>query len=116
MPSIAALTIYLFGASAFNHGVSNLVSQRKALVAKQLPDSALPALNGFSVAIIGIGIYYMLAAYQENRAFFTMTLARFISARIFWAQGPAWRVIATWEAISAVMTAAALAWDAYTET
>lgn len=111
MPSISALTIYIFGASAFNHGVSNLVSQRKALASKQLPDSALPALNGFSVAIIGIGIYYMLAAYQENRAFFAMTLARFISARIFWAQGPAWQVIATWEAVSAVMTGIALVWD-----
>ncbi|KAF4961364.1 hypothetical protein FSARC_10209 [Fusarium sarcochroum] len=92
MPSLAALTIYIFGLSAFNHGVSNLVSQRKALAAKQLPESALPALNGFSVAIIGIGIYYMLAAYQENRTFFAMTLARFISASIFWAQGPAWRI------------------------
>lgn len=55
----------------------------------------------------------MLAAYQENRAFFALTLARFISASIFWFQGPAWRVIATWEAISAVMTAAALAGEAY---
>jgi hypothetical protein len=113
MPSISAITIFIFGLSAFNHGVSNLVSPQKALTAKQLPDSALPALNGFSVAIIGIGIYYMLAAYQDNRAFFTLTLARFISARIFWAQGPAWRVIATWEAVSAGFTAAALLGEAY---
>jgi len=113
MPSAAAFTIYLFGASAFHHGVSNLFSPRKALTSKGLPESALPALNGFSVAIIGIGIYYILAAYQENTSFFVMTLARFISARIFWAQGPAWRVIATWEGTSAVMTAMALAWDAW---
>ena len=111
MPTITALTIYVFGLSAFNHGVSNLIQPRKALAAKQLPESALPALNAFSVAIIGIGIYYMLAAYQENTAFFAMTLARLISARLFWLQGPAWRVISTWEAVSAVMTAAALAWD-----
>ncbi len=113
MPSAAAVTIYLFGASAFYHGVSNLLSPRKALTAKQLPDSSLSALNGFSVAIIGIGIYYTLAAYQENTAFFVMTLSRLISARIFWVQGPAWRVIATWEGISAGMTALALAWDAW---
>ncbi|KAJ4258116.1 hypothetical protein NW762_008257 [Fusarium torreyae] len=113
MPSITALTIYVFGLSAFNHGVGNLISQRKALAAKQLPESALPALNAFSVAIIGIGIYYMLAAYQENRTFFAMTLARFISASIFWAQGPAWRVIATWEAVSAGLTGAALVWEGY---
>ncbi|KAF5700047.1 hypothetical protein FMUND_14490 [Fusarium mundagurra] len=113
MPSITAVTIFIFGLSAFNHGVSNLISPRKALAAKQLQDSALPALNGFSVAIIGIGIYYMLAAYQENRGFFALTLARFISARIFWLQGPAWRVIATWEAFSAVLTAIALAYEGY---
>ncbi|KAF4430457.1 hypothetical protein FACUT_8823 [Fusarium acutatum] len=113
MPSITAVTIFIFGLSAFNHGVSNLISPRKALAVKQLQDSALPALNGFSVAIIGIGIYYMLAAYQENRGFFTLTLARFISARIFWLQGPAWRVIATWEAFSAVLTAVALAYEGY---
>lgn len=111
MPSIAALTIYAFGISALNHGVGNLLSPRKALATKQLPDSALPALNGFSVAIIGIGIYYCLAAYQENRTFFALTLARLVSARIFWAQGPAWRVIATWEGISALLTALALAWE-----
>ncbi|KAF5559408.1 hypothetical protein FPHYL_7096 [Fusarium phyllophilum] len=113
MPSITAVTIFIFGLSAFNHGVSNLISPRKALAAKQLQDSALPALNGFSVAIIGIGIYYMLAAYQENRGFFALTLARFISARIFWLQGPAWRVIATWEAFSAALTAVALAYEGY---
>ena len=115
MPSVAAITIYAFGASAFNHGVNNLISPRKALATKQLPDAALPALNGFSVAIIGIGIYYILAAYQENRVFFTMTLARFISARIFWAQGPAWRVIAAWEGVSALLTAVALVWDTWGE-
>lgn len=113
MPSITAVTIFIFGLSAFSHGVSNLISPRTALAAKQLQDSALPALNGFSVAIIGIGIYYMLAAYQENRGFFTLTLARFISARIFWLQGPAWRVIATWEAFSAALTAVALAYEGY---
>ncbi|KAF4960327.1 hypothetical protein FGADI_974 [Fusarium gaditjirri] len=113
MPSITAVTIFIFGLSAFNHGVSNLISPRKALAAKQLQDSALPALNSFSVAIIGIGIYYMLAAYQENRGFFALTLGRFISARIFWVQGPAWRVIATWEAFSAGLTAVALAYEGY---
>ncbi|KAI3578913.1 hypothetical protein IWW34DRAFT_819864 [Fusarium oxysporum f. sp. albedinis] len=113
MPSTTAITIFIFGLSAFNHGVSNLISPRKGLTAKQLPESALPALNGFSVAIIGIGIYYMLAAYQENRGFFALTLARFISARIFWVQGPAWRVIATWEAFSAGLTAVALAYEGY---
>ena len=113
MPSVAAITIYIFGASAFNHGVTNLLSPRKALANKQLPESALPALNGFSVAILGIGIYYMLAAYQENTTFFVMTLARFISARIFWVQGEPWRVIAVFEGVSALLTALALVWDAW---
>ncbi|RGP77035.1 hypothetical protein FLONG3_4864 [Fusarium longipes] len=113
MPSASAITIFIFGLSAFNHGVGNLISPQKALAVKQLPESALPALNGFSVAIIGIGIYYMLAAYQDNHTFFALTLARFISARIFWVQGPAWRVIATWEAVSAGLTAAALVGEAF---
>jgi hypothetical protein len=111
MPSLAAITIYIFGLSALNHGVNNLFTPQKALAAKRLPESALPALNSFSVAIIGIGIYYCLAAYQENRAFFVMTLARFISATIFWYQGPAWRVISVWEGVSAALTGAALLWE-----
>lgn len=115
MPSLAALTIYLFGASAFHHGVSNLLSPKRALASKRLDEASLPALNGFSVAIIGIGIYYMLAAWQENRTFFAMTLLRFVSAAIFWRQGPAWRTIATWEAFSAVLTGFTLMWEGFGE-
>jgi hypothetical protein len=111
MPSFAAVTIYAFGISAFSHGVASLVWQKDALAKKKLAAPSLPALNSFSVVIIGIGIYYCLAAYQENRAFFAMTLARFISAKIFWSQGPAWRTIATWEALSAAVTSIALVWD-----
>jgi hypothetical protein len=112
MPSAAAITAYLFGASAAYQGVSILFAPRRALAAKQLPESALPGLNAFSVAITGIGFFYILAAYQENRTFFASSLLRLPAAAIFGAQGPGWRPMAAWEAFSTLLTAAALAWDA----
>ncbi|CAH0057556.1 unnamed protein product [Clonostachys solani] len=111
MPSLAALTIYFFGLTALHHGVSNLVWPKQALAARKLPEAALPALNAFSITAIGIGIYYCLGAYQENRAFFALTLARFVSTAIFWAQGPAWQGIARFEGISAVVTGLALLYE-----
>ena len=112
MPSATAITVYLFGASVVYQGASILFAPRRALAAKGLPESALPSLNAFSVAASGIGLFYILAAYQENKIFFAFSLLRLPAAVIFWAQGPGWHAMATWEALSTLLTAGALAWDA----
>ena len=112
MPSATAMTLYLFGASAAYQGAGIFISPRKALAAKQLPTSGLPSLKAFSVAITGIGLSYILAAYQENRAVFTFSILRLPAAEILWAQGPGWHPMAAWEAFSPLLTAVALVWDA----
>ncbi|KAH6634384.1 hypothetical protein B0J18DRAFT_17553 [Chaetomium sp. MPI-SDFR-AT-0129] len=113
MPSTAAITIYIFGATAIYQGASILLAPRHALAAKQLPESARPALTSFGVTISGLGIFYTLAAYQENRTFFALTLFRIPAAIIFGAQGPGWRPMAVWEVFATLATAASLAWEGW---
>lgn len=112
MPSAAALSIYLFGATALIAGINNLLSPESAAAALDLPPTALSASNGMSLAAIGMGIYYSLAAYQENRMFFLFTIPmRSLSATVFWFQGGAWRVPSIWEGGGALLTLACLIWD-----
>lgn len=98
---MAAFTIYAFGLTAFGAGVYNLTLVQ--------PTSAEMKAN--SLAAIAMGIYYPLAAYQENRAFFIATVPmRSLSATVFWTQG--WREAAIWEGTGAMLTGLALAWQA----
>jgi hypothetical protein len=112
MPSATAITAYLFGVSAIYEGATILLAPRRGLAAKQLPEAALPSLNAFSVAVTGIGMFYLLAAYQENKIFFLFSLFRLPAAAIFAAQGPGWRPRAIWEGVATLLTAVALVWDA----
>lgn len=119
MPPLSALTIYAFGLSALLLGIHNLLSPASALSSLDLPATALPVMNGTSLAAIAMGIYYTLAAYQHNRAFFALTVPmRLLTATVFWAHGggggggAAWRAASGWEAGGAVVTAAALVWEA----
>ncbi|MCJ1381129.1 hypothetical protein MMC17_004238 [Xylographa soralifera] len=112
MPSISSLSIYLFGVTAFVAGATHLLSPETALSALDLPASALPAVNGNSLAAIAMGIYYTLAAWQNNRTFYIMTVPmRSLTAAVFWAQGGSWRSAAVWEAAGALLTATALVWE-----
>lgn len=112
-PSIAAITIYGFGMSAFAVGVHNLLFPTAALASLSLPADATPALNGNSLAAIAMGIYYTLAAYQRNRAFFLLTIPmRLLTASVFWRAGGSWKAASSWEAGGAVLTAAAILWEA----
>lgn len=73
MPSFSALTIYLFGATAFGAGVHTLL----------FSCPATPEMKANSLAAIAMGIYYPLAAYQENRAFLVATVPmRTLSAMV----------------------------------
>lgn len=103
MPSLAAFTIYAFGLTAFGAGVYNLTLTHPIAAAE---------MKANSLAAIAMGIYYPLAAYQENRAFFIATVPmRSLSATVFWNQG--WKDAAIWEGTGAVLTGLALAWQAW---
>ncbi|KAF7365097.1 putative mfs multidrug protein [Mycena venus] len=107
MPSLAALTIYLFGVTAFFIGVNDLLDTQSVLERLAFPTDCLPAAAGNSLAAIAMGIYYTLAAYQENQKFFIATVPmRCLTALVFWRQ--AWTAPAVWEGGGAILTAVAL--------
>jgi hypothetical protein len=112
MPSPTALTLYAFGVSAFIAGVSTLVDPQSNAKFLMLPTAALPAVRGNGLAAIAMGIYYTLAAYQENKAFALATVPmRCTTASVFFATGGNWHVAAWWEGGSAAITALALLWE-----
>jgi hypothetical protein len=114
MPSAAAVSIYLFGVTSLAAGINNLLSPQSALTMLQLPEEAIYASNGMSLAAIAIGIYYPLAAYQENHAFFLLTVPmRLLTAAVFWSHGGVWRSPSAWEGGGALLTAAGLLWGLY---
>lgn len=111
MPSTAAITIYAFGFTSFIFGTLSLLYPQNALETLNLPSAAQPAANGNALAALAMGLYYTLAAYQENRTFFVMTVPmRLLTATVFNAQGGPWRMPAAWECCGALSTAAMLLW------
>lgn len=102
MPSPTAITILLFGATAFGAGLYSLTTT----------PNASPEAKANSLAAIAMGIYYPLAAYQENRLFFLATVPmRSLSATVFWYQE--WTEAAVWEGAGAALTGLAIAWEAW---
>jgi hypothetical protein len=56
-----------------------------------------------------MGIYYTLAAFQENRTFFYLTIPmRMLTSMVFWHQGGDWKLASGWEGGGAILTAVAL--------
>ncbi|KAH8791134.1 hypothetical protein BGZ57DRAFT_628330 [Hyaloscypha finlandica] len=109
MPTIAAWTIYAFGATALAAGCLHLASPESAAQALGMQEGCVGAVNGNSLAAIAMGIYYALAAYQENRAFFYLTVPmRLLTSTVFWRQGGQWKMAGLWEGGGAVLTAVAL--------
>ncbi|KAH8770235.1 hypothetical protein F5882DRAFT_411755 [Hyaloscypha sp. PMI_1271] len=109
MPTIAAWTIYAFGATALAAGCWHLASPESAAQALGMQEGCVGAVNGNSLAAIAMGIYYALAAYQENRAFFYLTVPmRLLTSTVFWRQGGQWKMAGLWEGGGAVLTAVAL--------
>jgi hypothetical protein len=113
MPSASALTIYLFGFTALAAGLNSLLSSfltpESGLASFSLPASALPAMQGNALAAIAIGLYYSLAAYQENRAFFIATVPmRLLSAIVFGRYQGVWKIASLWEVFGAILTLGAL--------
>lgn len=56
-----------------------------------------------------MGLYYTLAAYQNNTTFFKLTVPmRLLTTIVFWTQGGPWRMPAAWEGLGAISTGLAL--------
>lgn len=99
MPSAAAVASYAFGVTAFGAGVHQLL-----LGADDGPN------QGNALAAIAMGLYYTLAGWQENRAFFALSVPmRTLSAIVFVRRGgDRWRTAGLWEGAGAACTALAL--------
>ncbi|KAI1075607.1 hypothetical protein F5B20DRAFT_594974 [Whalleya microplaca] len=110
MPTPAALTIYAFGLTALGAGVSGLLDPAALASSLGLPGATCaPLANASALAATAMGIYYSLAAYQENTAFFVASVPmRLLTTFVFWRQG--WGAAALWEGGGAVVTAGALVW------
>lgn len=106
-PSPAALTIYLFGATAFAAGLYGLLDPPAMAARLALAPPCLPPLRGNALASLAMGLYYGLAAYEENRAFFVLSVPmRLLTTAVFARQG--WTSAALWEGAGAALTAVAL--------
>ena len=121
MPTPEALTVYLFGITALAAGVYSLLldpasspsssslSSSSAPSSLTYPAACAPFAKGNSLAAIAMGLYYTLAAYQDNTSFFCLTVPmRLLTTLVFWSQG--WTMPALWEGGGAILTGAALAW------
>jgi len=107
MWSYSQLSILAFGLSALLSGLVTLLSPESAAAQLQLASECWPSMNGNGLAAIGMGIYYTLAAVQNNKTFFKLTVPmRFLTTVVFWKQG--WTLPSVWEGGAAVLTALAL--------
>jgi hypothetical protein len=94
MPSSAAITPYVFG--AFLAGISGLLDPSSSASKLSFAEICIPVGKGRFLAAVGMGIYYALGAYQENAAFFKLTVPmRFVTATVVLDQG--WNAPAVWE-------------------
>ncbi|RFU76542.1 hypothetical protein TARUN_5706 [Trichoderma arundinaceum] len=107
MSPIPRATILAFGATSFVSGIASLISPALMIDSLSLPSGAVPAVKGNALAAIAMGIYYTLAAYQNNTAFFAATVPmRLLTATVFWGQD--WKAASIWEGTGAVLTATTL--------
>lgn len=109
MPSLPALFTLLFGLTSLTLGTYTLLSPTQTLTHLSLPPSATPSVAASSLAAIAMGAFYLLAGYQENRAFFKLSLAtRSLTAVVLWRFGAGWRGVAAWEGVGVLVTGLAL--------
>lgn len=112
MPSATALTIALFGLTCLVAGIHTLIFPSTFIANFSLPSDALPTVYGNGLAATAMGLYYLLLAYQDNRAFFIATIPmRLLTTTVFANLGGPWTVPAIWEGVGAFSTLVALVWE-----
>lgn len=110
--SYTSYTILAFGVSAFFAGAHTLIRPHAFMSSFSIPAGAEPPVYGNGLAAIAMGIYYTLAAVQENRAFFMASVPmRLLTASVFGVQGGPWVVPGIWEGVGALATGVALVLD-----
>ena len=110
MWKISRLSILGFGITAFVAGVFTLANPESAIEQLDLHLKSIPSIRANGLASFAMGLYYTLAAYQNNDAFFKLSaLMRMGTAYVFWKQD--WIGPAIWEGGSAVVTALVLCFD-----
>jgi hypothetical protein len=109
MPSPAAYTIYTFGIITLFFGFSGLYDPSSSLSQLGLPAAAAPSVQASSLGAIAVGAFYCLAAHQENRAFFKLSLITRTLTTI-WAlrMGGGWMALGVVEGLGVVGTGVAL--------
>lgn len=114
MPSLPAYTIYAFGITSFVAGLQTLFTPHASLESFSLPTAALPAMTGNGLAATAMGIYYTLAAAQENKTFFLLTVPMRLLTTVMFANfaGP-WKLAAVWEGGGALLTLLAIGIERY---
>ena len=120
--SASGWTIAVFGALAVVNGALGLIAP-DALVrplgfATPLGAEAAVFLAASAMASFNMGVYYLLAAHREWRPFYPATVIfRCVTVTVFTllvVVGPApagFLAVAAWEALGALATGAALAWE-----
>jgi hypothetical protein len=113
MPSLSAITIFAFGATSFLAGIHSLLFPEQNARSLNIPASAPRApLSGNALAAIAMGLYYTLAAWQENASFFKLTVPmRLLTTVVFWRHGGTWKTVAAWEGAGSMLTLIALLVD-----
>jgi hypothetical protein len=123
---LARFSIAIFGALAFVTGTLCLISPQNGMDALSLTGGhGLRVMFGAaSVAALNVGIYYMLAAYKDVRAFYGWTiLPRLLTCALFgtwyslgYYSSPLLLSIGLTEAAGAILTALGVFWlDRYSE-
>ncbi|KAF2729872.1 hypothetical protein EJ04DRAFT_446296 [Polyplosphaeria fusca] len=109
MPSLPALTIYGFALPTFISAIITLTNPALGLDTLALSLEAAPAIKASSLGAIAVSLYYTLAAYQENRLFFKLTIPmRLFTTSIVWNMGPGCRSLGWFEGLGALATGLAL--------
>jgi len=110
MWKIAHLSVLGFGISAFVTGIFILANPETTIALLNLHLGSVPSIRGNGLAASAMGVYYTLAAYQNNKTFFKLSaFMRIVSAYVFWKQN--WIVPALWEGSFAAATALSLFFD-----
>ncbi|KAF2744577.1 hypothetical protein M011DRAFT_470426 [Sporormia fimetaria CBS 119925] len=110
--SPTAFMIGFFGWSALTTGVLTLLRPSLTTVHLCLPLEAEPAVVASGLAAIAMGVFYILAAVQENRAFFYLSLCtRGLTTCVMYNVGGRWMQVAVWEGFGVLGTLGAMAWE-----
>jgi len=109
MPSPAAISLYAFGISTIVFNLPYMFFPNQCARDFLLPPTAAASLKISSLEAVGEAVFYCLAAYQENRAFFKLSvLIRALTASWRLSYGTSLFLMEIWNLVNTGWTAIAL--------